>query len=82
MLDRLESTNPDGLTLNERLDPTMADHVLCTGHTLVLCALGAQIEHFKLDPQPFKALEADFQSVWKPPDLAPANAENTKLTGG
>jgi hypothetical protein len=72
MLDRLELTPSGGMTVNDRLVPLLADRVLCASHRLVLSAVEVQIDHFKLDPQPFEALPNDFSLAWTRPDLSSA----------
>jgi hypothetical protein len=70
MLERI--TQKDGrIVPTERLQPDVADRVLCAAHALVLHALNVQVEHFNLDPAPYTQAESDFVEIWKkrPSDL-------------
>jgi hypothetical protein len=64
ILDRLETTPEDGLTFGARLNPLMADRVLSAAHSLLLYALAAQVDQFKLDPAPVERLKADVVRIW------------------
>jgi hypothetical protein len=65
MLDRLRETKDGRLAPDDRLQPLEADRNLCVAHGLVLFALTAQFEYFKLDHRELEDAVNDYREIWK-----------------
>jgi hypothetical protein len=74
LLRRLEGDPNDehaGISYGDRLDRSLSDQVLMTAHALLLNVLEVQVNHFKLEEEPYQSLADDFRYVWVKADVEP-----------
>jgi hypothetical protein len=76
MLSRLVETASGGIAAAPRLAPEVADDALRVAHGMLILALGAQVDYFKLENGPLvEELDRDFKEIW---DKTPVPAEHAQ----
>lgn len=65
VLSRLVETASGGIEAAPRLAPEVADEALRVAHGMLILALGAQVDYFKLESGPLvEELDHDFKEIW------------------